>query len=231
GSNAQDSQRLSQRTATLAVDGEQTARRTADEIATIADDVRSAAGAIGGLSARSEEISQVVRVIKDIADQTNLLALNAAIEAARAGEQGRGFAVVADEVRKLAERTGASTVEIGTMIEAIQKDTRSAVSGIESSTARVDGGVALARDAAKALADILGAADESRVKSTEITNAMQEQNTAAGEIARHVERIATMADANSAAATRSHGTVQRLETLADELAALTAGLRVGSTTH
>jgi len=228
GGNARDSQRLSQRTNDVSQQGEGVVQRTSEEIAAIARSVREAASAIEGLSQRSDEISQVVKTIKDIADQTNLLALNAAIEAARAGEQGRGFAVVADEVRKLAERTSQATVEIGAMISAIQADTRSAVDGMQTSSGRVDAGVQLAREAAEALSQIRSAANETLTKANEIAGAMEEQNAASAEIARNVERIATMADGNHAAASRSHGSVQRLEALAAELAALTEGMKVGN---
>lgn len=228
GSNARDSQRLSQRTNDVSQQGESVVQRTSEEIAAIAQSVREAASAIEGLSQRSDEISQVVKTIKDIADQTNLLALNAAIEAARAGEQGRGFAVVADEVRKLAERTSQATVEIGAMISAIQADTRSAVDGMQTSSGRVDAGVQLAREAAEALSQIRSAANETLAKANEIAGAMEEQNAASAEIARNVERIATMADGNHAAASRSHGSVKRLEALAAELAALTEGMKVGN---
>jgi len=224
--NAHDSEDLSKRTDDLSAHGQAVAVRAAEETTAIATAVRDTAQSIGMLSRRSEEISQVVKVIKDIADQTNLLALNAAIEAARAGEQGRGFAVVADEVRKLAERTSQATVEIGEMINAIQRETDGAVSGMRAGSERVDEGVRLVREAVTALAEIRDAAGQSLDKAVEITRAMDEQSAAGNEISRNVERIATMADENSAAAGRNNATVLRLEALAAELSALTEGLQV-----
>jgi len=224
--NARDSQGLSKRTDDLSAHGEKVAARAAEETMAIATAVRDTAQSIGMLSRRSDEISQVVKVIKDIADQTNLLALNAAIEAARAGEQGRGFAVVADEVRKLAERTSQATLEIAEMISAIQKETDGAVNGMRSGSERVEEGVRLVREAVTALTEIRGAAGESLGKAGEIARAMEEQSAAGIEISRNVERIATMADENNAAAERNNSTVVRLEALAAELSALTEGLRV-----
>jgi methyl-accepting chemotaxis protein len=224
--NAKDSQRLSQRTTELSERGQQLVARTTEEITATAELVREAATQIASLSERSEQIGEVVKVIKDIADQTNLLALNAAIEAARAGEQGRGFAVVADEVRKLAERTSQATVDIGRMIVEVQTETRAAVSGMKASAERVDGGVALVREAADSLGAIRTAAGETDHKAREIVDAMQEQTAASGEIARNVERIASMAEENSAAAGQNHEVVQRLGRLAEDLATLTAGLQV-----
>jgi methyl-accepting chemotaxis protein len=138
----------------LASQGEGMATRASDEIRRAASQVDDATGLIGGLVERSREIGGIARVIKEIADQTNLLALNAAIEAARAGEQGRGFAVVADEVRKLAERTGQATDQITGMIQAIDKDTSAVVSGMQSVGPQVALGVEMASQAGAALRQI-----------------------------------------------------------------------------
>ena len=147
GERALEANRLSSESGELAIRGEQIIGETVDGIRAIADTVNEAAQLIQGLEQHSQEISNVVSVIKDVADQTNLLALNAAIEAARAGEQGRGFAVVADEVRKLAERTSASTLDIGNSIAAMRSSAGNAVSSMQLVVEKVNDGVQKAEEA------------------------------------------------------------------------------------
>ena len=201
----------------LAGKGEKLAVDAANEIRRISTDVTSAAELIRGLVERSREVDAMSQVIKDIAEQTNLLALNAAIEAARAGEQGRGFAVVADEVRKLAERTASATQDINRTIQAIQGDTAQAASRMDVVTGQVSSGVDLAEKAAAALREIEAGARLTLDKTREVANAAQEQSHASNNIAGNIERIAQMVEEADAAVHSAHDQVRRLDDLAKEL--------------
>ena len=191
--------------------------KAADEIGQIAEAVNTSARTIGELEAVSSEISSIVSVIKEVADQTNLLALNAAIEAARAGEQGRGFAVVADEVRKLAERTGESTLQIAQMIDRIQSGTRKAAAEMEASVARVREGVTLAHEAGDSVGAIQSSAERVVHAVDDIALALNEQSVASQEIAKNVERIAHMAEENSATVSQTAASARQMGELAVQL--------------
>ncbi|MBM4180778.1 MAG: methyl-accepting chemotaxis protein [Betaproteobacteria bacterium] len=207
----------SRKTADLAGKGAEVVRHAAREIENIAESVKDSAARIHTLVGRSQEIGNITNVIKDIADQTNLLALNAAIEAARAGEQGRGFAVVADEVRKLAERTTQATSQISQMVGAIQGDTREAVQAMESASPKVQLGQELAMQATDVLDEIQHQAEDSLGKARDVANATKEQAVTANGIAGHVENIASMTEETNAATEHNAASARQLNELAVKL--------------
>jgi methyl-accepting chemotaxis protein len=196
------------------------------EVTNIAQAVQASSSAIEKLGNQSEQIRSIIKVIKDVAEQTNLLALNAAIEAARAGEQGRGFAVVADEVRKLAERTAESTKEIANMIEAISAGTSQAVKSMQQGVVMVENGVNLAQEAGTAITTIDQHTQRVVVTVSDISNAVDEQRNAANEIARHVEQIAQMAESNTNATHSTGETASQLSTISQSLQASVARFKL-----
>ncbi|MGM3424565.1 methyl-accepting chemotaxis protein [Pseudomonas benzopyrenica] len=215
--NAGEAHDLSSQSGRLAQDGGQTIQASVDSMKSIAGTVQSSATRIGELGEHSERVSSIVSVIKGIADQTNLLALNAAIEAARAGEQGRGFAVVADEVRQLAQRTTNSTQEIAAMIEKIQAATQAAMSDMEVGVRQVNGGVDLANQAGEAVVSINNSSDKVVRVVNQISLSLREQTAASHDVARTVERLAQMAQQNSEAIDETVKTAVSLDALANDL--------------
>jgi methyl-accepting chemotaxis protein len=169
-------------------------RSTVDGMSRIAEKVRGSATVVEQLGVRSDQIGEIVATIQDIADQTNLLALNAAIEAARAGEQGRGFAVVADEVRALAERTTRATREIGEMIKNIQNETRCAVSSMEEGVQEVEQGTVEAARSGQALEEILEKINEVTTQISQIATAAEEQTATTREISNNIQQISEVVD-------------------------------------
>ena len=196
------------------------AERSGEACATItslAETVKTSAEKVETLGQRSAEISQIAGVIKEIADQTNLLALNAAIEAARAGEQGRGFAVVADEVRKLAERTGKATQEISNMLDMIQSDTKLAVDGMRAGATQVGEGVKLVHSAQDALQQINDEMDGTIQRVNEISHASNEQQEAMTLLAQNVEQVASMTEQNVAVVYQTEVMVEKLSAIVERM--------------
>ncbi|MEI7430171.1 MAG: methyl-accepting chemotaxis protein [Betaproteobacteria bacterium] len=217
GDRAQEANRISSESGQLAISGETVISQTVSDIQDIAATVNQAAEIIHGLEQHSQEISNVVAVIKEVADQTNLLALNAAIEAARAGEQGRGFAVVADEVRKLAERTAISTQEISRTIDTMRTNAGNAVTSMEGVVSKVSKGVESAQEANTSIQQIGEGSRNAVGMVEEIASAIREQATATNNIAMQVERIAQMSEESSAAAGNSAETSRDLDRLATDM--------------
>jgi methyl-accepting chemotaxis protein len=178
------------------------------------------------LTGQSEQISSIVMVIKEVADQTNLLALNAAIEAARAGEQGRGFAVVADEVRKLAERTAQSTLDISGVIEKIRNGIHAVMDSMRFGVEQVNQGMTQAEETVEAISRINTGSQQVVVTVNDISAALREQSMANNEIAQSVEKIAQMAEENNAAVNETAKTAHNLEQLAVTLQGIVSRFKV-----
>jgi len=202
----------------IAENGGKAVTNTIEGMNRIADVVKTSAKTVQQLGKNSEQIGEIIQVINDIADQTNLLALNAAIEAARAGEQGRGFAVVADEVRKLAERTSKATKEIAGMITQIQKDTEEAVTSMAKGTDEVETGKILAGQAGESLKEIISASSRLLDDVTQVATASEQQSATAEEITRSIEAINNVTNESAAG-------IQQVARAAEDLNRLTANLQ------
>ncbi len=232
GHNAQEAVRATRESAEASTDaqnGGAVVTSTIQGITTIADVVAKSASTIEALGKSSEQIGAIVQAIEEIADQTNLLALNAAIEAARAGEQGRGFAVVADEVRKLAERTQKATKEIATTIRVIQQDTREAVKAMHEGTREMDRGKTSAAQAAEALERIISRTSNVAAIISAMAESSKEQTATSGNIVENVESINAVTKAATSSTGEIERTVQTLQGLTDNL--LNLVLRFQTDTH
>jgi aerotaxis receptor len=226
GDNAKEAREISVLSAKQSEEGGQIIHAAASDMQTIASVVNESAETIKGMETLSTDISTMVQVISDIADQTNLLALNAAIEAARAGEQGRGFAVVADEVRKLAERTTASTQQIVDVIEKIKHNTHQAVLVMQNGVERVDAGVRLAQQAGVSITSIRSSSEVVSRSVDEISMALREQVNAAHDMAKRLETIAQGAEENSATVAQTAASSKDLGQMAEELHAIAGRFRI-----
>lgn len=215
--NASEAATAARQADTEANRGQDIVQKTATSIKSLAREVEGAANVINKLESDSESIGQVLDVIRGIAEQTNLLALNAAIEAARAGEQGRGFAVVADEVRTLASRTQKSTQEIQGMIERLQNGTREAVKVMQQGRSQASSSVEHAQSAGTSLGTITSAVTRITDMNTQIASAAEQQSAVAEEINRNVVNINTVADQVTQASTQIDSASHELAKLATQL--------------
>lgn len=215
--HADDADRLTSHTMNEVQQSVGAINEAAETITRIAERMASSVQLVNELGANAEAISAIVKVIQGVAEQTNLLALNAAIEAARAGEQGRGFAVVADEVRKLAERTAQSTQEITGVIQRVQDSTAKAVRSMDEGRELADQGTARAEHARTAVASLENSALQVREAVASINAALREQRSASTDIAQSIERIAQRSEQNHAATRDSLDRAGELEALASSL--------------
>ena len=224
--NASQAREMAEEAGTASHSGAKVINEVAAGIIEVASAVTTSANTISELKEYSQEISNIISVIREVAEQTNLLALNAAIEAARAGEQGRGFAVVADEVRKLAERTTESTRVITAVIEKVQSGASKAAEEVKAGVQRVKIGVDLSNRAGDSVGSIESATDRAATAIADIGKALNEQATAVQAIAHGVDEIAQIAGKNSASVRQTEVAAARLQEMAKELDASVARFRV-----
>ncbi|POA87217.1 MULTISPECIES: methyl-accepting chemotaxis protein [Pseudomonas] len=218
--NAVSTSEASKSATTSAGDGRDLVRETVSAIERMSSDVQGTASLIGDLANESRDIGKVLDVIRGLADQTNLLALNAAIEAARAGEAGRGFAVVADEVRALAHRTQQSTSEIERMIGSIQSGTEHAVDSMRNSTERAESTLSIARGAGQSLDTINSAISEINERNLVIASAAEEQAQVAREVDRNLVNIRDLSVQSTTGANQTQAASNELSRLAVDLSNL-----------
>jgi methyl-accepting chemotaxis protein len=224
--NASNMANSATETMQIAHDGEGIVNRSVEEVKAIADTVNESSQIMASLGERSRQIGDIIGVIKDIADQTNLLALNAAIEAARAGEQGRGFAVVADEVRKLAERTSQATTEIGSMIGAMQEEVEKAVGNMSDGTKQVAVGVEFAAKAGDALHGIVSSVQDLQLIVHQIASATEEMSSTSEQISSDIDKIASVSKETSASSEQVAVSASDLSELSSTLQGLVGRFRV-----
>ena len=215
--NCQMAAEGAKRASQSASEGAVVVERAVTVMGQITQKVQESARTVENLGARSDQIGTIIGTIEDIADQTNLLALNAAIEAARAGEQGRGFAVVADEVRALAERTTRATKEISEMIKAIQRDTKGAVTTMEQGVQQVETGTIEAAKSGQALQDILRQVNDVTMQVNQIAAAAEEQTATTSEISSNMMQITEVVKLTSQGAHKSATAAAQLNVNAEEL--------------
>lgn len=215
-----------QQAANAAENGAKVVEQTIAVMNQIACKVQESATTVETLGTRSDQIGEIIGTIEDIADQTNLLALNAAIEAARAGEQGRGFAVVADEVRALAERTTKATREIGEMIKTIQTETKGAVLAMEQGVKQVEAGTSEAGRSGEALRDILEQVNNVAMQVNQIATAAEEQTATTSEISNNMQQITDVVQETANGAHQAATAASQLNANAEELQRLVRQFKI-----
>jgi methyl-accepting chemotaxis protein len=225
--NAREAHTISVQAGTLSSKGADIIQSAATEMHSLSEAVQSSSSIIEDLGRQSDQITSIVNTIKEIADQTNLLALNAAIEAARAGEQGRGFAVVADEVRKLAERTSLSTTEIAGMVSKIQNGTRNAVESMETGVTQAGKGVDLASQAGASITEIRDGSMRVMEVVNSISDSIREQGTVSSEIAKNIEQIAQMSEESASAIQHTADAARHLQKLSSGLHTSVSRFKIG----
>ncbi|MHB8840586.1 MAG: methyl-accepting chemotaxis protein [Candidatus Aquicultor sp.] len=206
-------------TSTVADRGKSAVEETVTGMQSIKETVLDSAGKIQTLGEKSKQIGEIIEVIDDIAEQTNLLALNAAIEAARAGEHGKGFAVVADEVRKLAERSAKATGEIAELIKGIQDETMQAVEAMEKGTHEVESGGELAANAGNAIEEMMGSIMQVISQIAKVSENADQMAAASSQVSKAIDQIAAISEENSATAEEVASSTNQLVSAVDSIAA------------
>lgn len=224
--NAAESASVAQRSVAIAHNGAEVVQRSIEGMNTIRDQIQETSKRIKRLGESSQEIGDIVGLINDIADQTNILALNAAIQASMAGEAGRGFAVVADEVQRLAERSANATKQIETLVKTIQADTNEAVMSMESTTSEVVRGARMAKDAGEALEEVQSVSNTLADLIQNISNAAQQQSASAGHISSTMNIIQDITSQTSSGTMATARSVGQLNEMAAALQESVSGFKL-----
>ena len=227
--NASNSAHVAERSVQLATNGGQVVRNTIEGMSTIREQIQDTSKRIKRLGESSQEIGDVISLINDIADQTNILSLNAAIQASMAGEAGRGFAIVADEVQRLAERVSAATRQVEGLVSAIQADTKAAVTSMEQTTTEVVHGTLLAKDAGVALEEIEQVSNDLAELIREISETTRVQASATSDISTRMTAIRQITSQTSAGSTTTAQSIGNLAQMANEMRHSVAGFKLPET--